>query len=132
MSRHGDDDSRWGGLTWGITLIALGLAFLAQRMGYLSWDLFQVGWPLIVAIMGLSEVIGARTAKKLGSGVTLTLMAGYFFVSVTEWRGLGWGTSWPLALVAVGCGAVAEAIAARFMPHRSSDLPLDEQEHDHE
>lgn len=130
MSRYRGEDSRWGGLAWGIMLIGLGVAFLAQRQGYLPWNLFQTAWPAIVAFMGIAEIAGARTAKKLGSGVTLLLMSGYFFVSVTEWHGLNWSRSWPLALVAVGCGSVAETIASRFMPMREADRER-EQESDH-
>jgi hypothetical protein len=97
-------------------LITLGVAFLAQRQGFLPWDVFSRWWPAVVVTLGFVEILGARTAKKLGSGVTMTLMGLYFFASVFEYKGLNWATSWPLALVAVGGGMVAETIAAGFMP----------------
>ncbi|MCC6650210.1 MAG: hypothetical protein IT348_03560 [Candidatus Eisenbacteria bacterium] len=121
MSRDRGDESRWGGLAWGLMLITLGVAFLAQRQGFLPWDVFRHWWPAIVVTMGLIEVLGARTAKKLGSGVTMMLMGGYFFVSVLEYRGLDWSNSWPLALVAIGAGMVVETVAAGFMPRGKDD-----------
>ena len=83
--------------------------------------------------IGIAGIIAARTAKKLGSAVTLTLMSGYFFASVYHWNGMNWATSWPLALVAVGMGAVVEAIATRFMPYGKDDERIHlERERDHE
>lgn len=121
MSRDGSEDSRWGGLVWGLLLIGLGVAFLAQRQGFLPWDVFHDWWPVFVIGLGVVEIAGARTAKKLGSGVTLLLMGGYFFASVTRWNGLNWSTSWPLGMVAIGVGMVVETVAARFMPRTRAD-----------
>ena len=133
MSRNRGERSRSSALVWGLGLIALGVAFLAMRQGALPWPSLHYWWPAFVTVMGLAEMVGARSAKKLGSGVTLVLMSGYFFASVYHWKGLNWATSWPLALVAVGCGAVVEAIASRFMPLHDVDVRVHfEREHDDE
>ncbi len=121
MSRYRGERNGSRGLVWGVGLIGLGVMFLAMRQGVLPWPTLTVWWPAFVTLIGLVEIVGARTAKKLGSGVTLTLMSGYFFATVYHWKGLDWSTSWPLALVAVGCGSVVEAIASRFMPHDERD-----------
>ncbi|MFN8587134.1 MAG: DUF5668 domain-containing protein [Candidatus Eisenbacteria bacterium] len=133
MSRYRGERSRGRGLVWGIGLIALGVAFLGMRQGVLPWPQLTVWWPAFVTVIGVAEIVGARTAKKLGSGVTMTLMSGYFFATVYHWKGLNWATSWPLALVAVGCGAVVEAVASRFMPYHEDDERAHfERERDHE
>ncbi len=126
MSRYRGEREPLEGLTWGLGLIALGVMFLAVRQGLLPWTSIGDWWPVIPMLMGVAGIVGARTAKKLGSAVTLVLMGGYFFASVYHWKGLTWATSWPLALVAVGVGAVVEAIASRFMPHERTTVIVDD------
>ncbi|MBK7367982.1 MAG: hypothetical protein IPJ04_08740 [Candidatus Eisenbacteria bacterium] len=133
MSRYRGDREPMEGLTWGLGLIALGVMFLAVRQGLLPWNSINEWWPAFPMVLGIAGIIAARTAKKLGSAVTLTLMSGYFFASVYHWNGMSWATSWPLALVAVGMGAVVEAIATRFMPYGKDDERIHlERERDHE
>lgn len=133
MSRYRGERDPVEGLTWGLGLIALGVMFLAMRQGLLPWRSISEWWPVFPALMGFAGLLRARTAKKLGSAVTLILMSGYFFASVVHWNGMNWATSWPLALVAVGVGAVVEAIASRFMPYGGPQVIVEDgREHDHE
>jgi hypothetical protein len=119
MNDQDDDRAGLGGVIWGLALIALGLLFLFERLGVLSWHVWMVWWPLVVIAIGLGQAVSARRAKRVGDGVTLLLMGGWFLLASNEWYGLSWGNSWPLALVAAGAGMLARWVAAHFMP----DLP---------
>ena len=101
---------------WGIALIVLGLLFLFQRTGLVSWNMWMVWWPLVVSAIGLMQVITARRAKRVGDGVSLILMSGWFLLAANGWYGFTWANSWPLALVAVGTGMLVRWVAAHFMP----------------
>ena len=113
---------RWGSLFFGISLMLLGGAFLMDRLGYLP-PLAWMGswWTLIIVALGIACLIRPRRAKDVGNGVTLTLLGGWMMIANEDWHGLGWRHSWPLALVAMGAGAVAREIAANWLPdvHRS-------------
>jgi len=41
----------------GLTLIVIGAIFLLQNLGYLTSDAWDVIWPLLLIILGLSMII---------------------------------------------------------------------------
>ena len=101
---------------WGVFLILIGVVYLLEWHGVLPRWAAHGWWPLIVIGLGVVQTVGADRARKLGSGVTLTLLGVWFFAATNRWYGMDWGNSWPLALVAVGAGTVARAIAANWLP----------------
>lgn len=110
--------TRWGSLFFGICLMLLGGAFLMDRLGYLppfSW--MESWWTLIVMALGISHLLRPRSARSIGNGVMLILLGGWMLIANEGWYGLGWRHSWPLALVAMGAGAVAREIAANWLPN---------------
>jgi hypothetical protein len=112
-----DGERNWRRLTWGVVLMLVGVAFLAERLGLApDWSLNYQWWPLLVAILGVARLIHPRSARAVGSGVLMLLMSAWFFIASNDWHGLTWNNSWPLALVAVGLSMVAHAIAARWLP----------------
>ena len=74
---------------------------------------------LIIVIVGVAQVVGGRSAKGFGDGVTTILIGAWCYVAANHVYGFTWATSWPLALVAAGTGMVVRSIAASFM--RPSD-----------
>src|SRR5437899_2650381 len=113
-----DVERDWGRLGWGLLLMLLGALFMLERYGWIpEWSSFH-WWPLIVMFIGLWRLIRPTRARHVGSGVTLLLLGGWFLAASNDWHGLDWHNSWPLALVAVGAGMVARAIAARWLPDR--------------
>jgi cell wall-active antibiotic response 4TMS protein YvqF len=112
-----DADRNWGPLTGGIILMLLGGLFLAVRLGWLSeWPWHYSWWALIVIGMGLAMLIRPRRAREVGNGVMFVLLGGWFVLANAGLYGFNWHNSWPLALVAVGAGTVAKALAARWLP----------------
>jgi len=105
-----EKDTTSGALVGGLILIALGATFFASQYGYLGpsrwWALFIV---LLGAIVMVQDLYYIGRGRKRGAGVIggLVLMAiGYsLYVDV---RSL-----WPLILIAIGVGIIANAILAR-------------------
>jgi hypothetical protein len=54
-------------IIWGLVFIALGVALLMDRLGYLRFDLGQflhTWWPLILIIIGLGMLFDRPHEKK--------------------------------------------------------------------
>lgn len=112
---------RWDGLVWGLGLIAMGVLFLLNYLGFAPLRSVWVYWPLFVSFFGLMQLLTARSPKRVGGGVTMLLMGGWFLVATNHWYGLEWRNSWPLALVSVGLGSVARALASLVMRRDERD-----------
>ncbi len=93
-------------LVWGFFLIALGSAFLLQRLGVVEMPNVGRLWPAVFAVIAVIHIAEGR----LGSALTFTLLCAWFFACEFGWYGLDYGNSWPLVLVAVGAGIVVRAL----------------------
>ena len=66
---------RRGGFAWPLILIALGVIFLLNNMGILSWSVWDVIWrlwPVLLIAIGLDILFGRRSA--IGSLIALVLV----------------------------------------------------------
>ncbi len=125
MQRYDGTYDRWDGLVWGLGLIAMGVLFLMDFLGMITWGHWSGAWPWLVIAIGVLRLLTARRPRLIGTGVTVTLLGTWFLVAANGWYGLGWTRSWPLALVAVGLGSLARAIAASLMPKRADGVNID-------
>lgn len=107
-----DDPQRRAGVVVGVLLVVVGLVALLAR--FLSYDVFGVGWPLIVVFVGLGLfAAGVAVGGQPGVGfaipggiVTMTGLVLAFQAATELWS--TWAYAW--ALVApggVGLGMVA-------------------------
>lgn len=109
----------WDGVWWGLVILSMGAMFLLINAGVLDKTILSTWWVVLPVVFGAARLVMARSAKAVSEGVFLVLIGAWFIVAVTNWKGLTWSTSWPLALVAVGGSSLAEAIASWFLPKRA-------------
>ena len=122
-------EDRWHSFVWGVSLIAAGVMLMLHFTGRLPWGMWTQWWPAIVIFLGFVQTLTARSARKLGSGVTLMAIGAWLLVASNGWYGLDWQNSWPLSLVAIGLGTLVRAVTSPFM--RSSRPAVDvEVDHD--
>ena len=93
-------------LVWGFFLIALGGAFLLDRLHVVDLPSLGSLWPAVFLVIAVSHVAEGR----LGSALTFLLLGAWFFACEFGWYGLDYGNSWPLVLIAVGAGIVVRAL----------------------
>jgi hypothetical protein len=77
-----------GGLVGPVILIALGIVFLLNNLGYLDWDIWDALlrlWPVLLIAIGLDLLIGRRSA--LGSALLVLLVVGGVGAAIW-WMGL--------------------------------------------
>ncbi len=104
-----DQDERRRGtkrLIWGVFLIALGSAFLLDRLHLFYIPSLVSLWPLIFLVIAVSHVAEGR----LGSALTNVLIGFWFFACQFRWYGFRYDNSWPLVLIAIGAGIVVRAL----------------------
>ena len=125
-------NDRRGTMIGGAVLILLGVGFLFSQLELLPYEFYYswwTYWPAILIVFGLYRLVRPRHAGDVGSGVTMILFGLWFFSNKFDWWGLTWRTSWPLALVAVGAGMVARAIASSVMPDSEEKKGKEETSH---
>ena len=115
VGRHRDQ------LGWGLFMIGMGVWFLLIQQGVLSWDAWHTWWPFAVVALGVLGIATARDVKSFGSGVTTMFIGLWLAATVHEWYGLRWSNSWPLSLVAVGLGTLAEWAASVIEARRQKE-----------
>lgn len=108
-------ESRWSSLVWGVGLITMGVLFTLHYLHLMAWNTWRVWWPALVLFFGAMQLLTARRPRTIGGAVTVLLMGAWFVLVTNGYYGLTWHNSWPLALVAVGCGTVVRAIASFAM-----------------
>jgi hypothetical protein len=102
---------------WGIALMLLGGFLLFVQFGGIpDWLDGYAWWGGLVVAFGMITLLTAHRAESVGSGVTLMLLGLWVVLVTNHMFGFGWYNSWPLALVALGAGTVAHAIAANWLP----------------
>lgn len=122
MRNRDDRDEKLHGLLWGLFLVAIGVLFLLDRAGVLTGIAWGFWWAYLMIPFGVIQLFTARSPKRIGEAVTTLGFAGYFIGTVTHWWGLTWATSWPLALVAIGAGYVAQSVASMFWRRGESEV----------
>jgi predicted membrane protein len=109
----------WGSLIPGAIILAVGIIFLLDSLGYVRARHFLQFWPMILIFVGIAK-IARRDSRIWGA---LVLLFG-IFLQLSE-LGIGhfsWGQFWPLLLIAGGAMAMWSAIQARRLtPTASSD-----------
>ena len=68
---------------WGITLILIGLVFLANNLGGLSWwvwyDLMRL-WPVLLIVIGLEIIVKRSKLQVLGYLSSILVIATFAYV----------------------------------------------------
>jgi hypothetical protein len=70
---------RRGSLVWPVVLIGLGVIFLLNNLGILSWDIWMTIirlWPLLLVAVGLDILFGRRSG--VWAAITVFLIVGLF------------------------------------------------------
>ncbi len=89
-------------LIGGAILLIVGAIALASNLGFhIPRDLWKY-WPAIPSALGIIQMLWPGSVRARLDGFWLIALGFYGFVSVFEWFGLHWGTSWPIMVLALG------------------------------
>jgi len=117
-----DRDNVDGNVLFGIVLILLGVAVLADQADWVHWTAWLNFWPFIVFAFGLARLIapGSHQGHRRPRWSATWLLAIGIWGAVSEYRlfGLNFATSWPLLVVAAGLNMVFKSFDSSCAPRR--------------
>lgn len=107
-------------LFFGVIVIALGVLFSLDRMGYVNAGEFWEYWPVLLIAAGIGRVVQPCSARERGFGVLLVVVGTWLLLSNLELISYSFSDVWPIFLVLLGITMVWRAIAgpARVGPGR--------------
>jgi hypothetical protein len=109
--RAHDHDNPRKRLLWGAAFIAVGTAFLLDRLAVLDLTQYlgpQTRWwhflPLLLTLGGAIALVSAESLRQVLKGVWDIVLGVWVFACLEQlWR-LTFANSWPILLIAVGLG----------------------------
>ena len=111
--RQSEESRRVSGLIAGVLFLLVGGLFILQNMGVLQAGRIADYWPMLLIWIGLSKMLAPDRSRRFASGWTI-LLIGVFFqldeLGLLRWR---MRELWPVLLVLVGTGLIAESILGR-------------------
>jgi hypothetical protein len=94
-------------LTTGVILIAIGVIFLLDRLGFADFDhIVHYWWPLIVVALGVRKLVG----RNPWGGLWLMAIGTWLQLTTLHVYGLSYASSWPLLLIFLGGGMILRAV----------------------
>ena len=103
---------RPGSVVWPLLLISLGLVFLLNNLGVISWNVWNVlwrMWPVVLVAIGLDLVFGRRSGvgAAISAVIILAMFAGAFWL--VSFTGDVWAGDQVLESISQPLGDVSQA-----------------------
>ena len=112
FSWDADVGSKKEGIWFAVLVIALGMAFLLQRLNVISIGIWGIVWPAVIMGLGVAWMVKRFSFFSLAvAGLGLYFLL--FNLGVTAFV-LTWGVIWPSLLVLLGLTILYEAL----IPHK--------------
>ena len=94
-------------------LLLVGALFVLQNLGYVRAGQFGDYWPLFLVWIGLSRMLGPARARHFASGLVIFALGVFFQLDRLDVIWVPMRQFWPLLLIAVGFGLIADSLIAR-------------------
>ena len=94
----------------GLVVIAIGVLFTLDRLGYVNAGEFWEYWPVLLIAVGFGRVMQPRGTHGRGFGLLLIVIGGWFLLYNLDVIHYNVGDFWPLLLVLLGIMMVWRAI----------------------
>jgi predicted membrane protein len=90
----------------GVFVIAVGLLFLFDNLGWVDLDFRLHVWPTALMFFGVLKLVQTRTRSGKIVGGALVAIGGLVLLKETGLIDISWRALWPLLLIAVGVAVV--------------------------
>lgn len=86
----------------GIAVIAAGVLFLLDNLGWLHLDMSVQFWPVVLIVAGILKLMGARSPNGTLIGAALLLFGAVLLLKGLGLLAIGWNVLAPLVMISVG------------------------------
>jgi hypothetical protein len=117
----GDRETRNGKLVVGAVLLGIGTVLLAAELGLEVPLRFWSLWPVVPLAIGLSRFVFSADPERRRGGYWLIVLGVWGGIGVLGLFGLGWGSSWPIWLIALGLRVILDG----FPPAATAEVRHD-------
>lgn len=100
-------------LIGGALLLLLGVLFALQNLGMVRAGHLGDYWPLLLVWVGLSRMLGPRRGRHFASGLVVFLLGVFFQLDRLDVIWVPMHHFWPLLLIAIGFGLIADSLISR-------------------
>ena len=94
-------------------LLLVGALFVLQNLGVVRAGRIEDYWPLFLVWVGLARMLGPARARHFASGLVLFLLGVFFQLDRLDVIWVPMHRFWPLLLIAVGFGLIADSLISR-------------------
>lgn len=113
----------------GLIMIAIGGILLSANLGYeVPWTLLQC-YPAVLIVLGLIGTVAPSRHLSRSGGIWLLAAGIYCAICEFNLFGLGWGSAWPLFIIAYGVEVV---FGTRWLERQERERKLKELRGKHE
>ncbi|WP_338759249.1 DUF5668 domain-containing protein [Massilia sp. METH4] len=93
----------------GLAVIAVGLMFLLDNLGWIHLDMGVQFWPVVLIVAGTLKITGARSTKGRTIGVALLVFGVVLLLKGLGILAIGWNVLAPMVMIGVGVFVVARS-----------------------
>lgn len=94
-------------------LLLVGALFVLQNLGLVRAGELGDYWPMFLVWVGLARMIGPARARHFASGLVLFALGVFFQLDRLDVIWVPMHRFWPLLLIAVGFGLIADSLVGR-------------------
>ena len=94
-------------------LLLVGALFVLQNLGLVRAGQFGDYWPLFLVWIGLTRMLGPARARHFASGLVILGLGVFFQLDRLDVIWVPMRHFWPLLLVVVGFGLIADSLISR-------------------
>lgn len=99
----------------GLFVIAIGLLFLLDNLGWLDLNIRLHIWPTALIFFGILKLLQTRTRSGMVVGGALTAIGTLTMLKETGLLAISWRTLWPILLIAAGLVVVFKSTGGRSL-----------------
>jgi predicted membrane protein len=97
----------------GLFVIAVGLLFLLDNLGWLDLNFTLHVWPTALIFFGILKLLQTRTRSGMVVGWAIIAIGGLIMLKETGLISISWRALWPVLLIAAGLAVVFKSASGR-------------------
>jgi predicted membrane protein len=97
----------------GLFVIAVGLLFLFDNLGWLDLNFTLHVWPTALIFFGILKLLQTRTRSGMVVGWALIAIGGLVLLKETGLIAISWRSLWPVLMIAAGLAVVFKSTSGR-------------------